>query len=122
MLKVKAACYPFNVYIQICGTKQTVLDKLKKEGIKGIDLVEVPNSAAATYDVSSNDCLIWMQNPIRTLEDLSILNHEIFHCVVRILRDCGIDLNVSTEEAYAYLTDYLCLKIYKKLGITLCSM
>lgn len=37
-----------------------------------------------------------------------VLVHELFHCVVEILRDAGFGpLNDHTEEGYAYLMEHL---------------
>ena len=41
------------------------------------------------------------------VEDWKYLAHEIFHCAYFILRDKGMCLSDDSNEAYAYLIEYL---------------
>lgn len=43
----------------------------------------------------------------KTIDELSILQHEIFHCVMFILDKIGIKLSYKTDEIYAYLIQYI---------------
>jgi hypothetical protein len=47
---------------------------------------------------------------------VSELAHEIFHCVVWMLNSRGLWLTESSEEAYAYLIDFLDRKIRRGIS------
>ena len=51
-------------------------------------------------------------------DNLTIANiqHEIFHCTSYILRWKGISLNEETEEAFAYLNDYITSKVHLEIN------
>lgn len=44
---------------------------------------------------------------------LSVLAHEIFHCVHAIMKRIGQRLTDDSEESYAYLTEYIFSEIIK---------
>lgn len=114
VIKVDAACYPFSILV-ITTKKIKKLEKfLKKEKIK---IGDQGRANALTIDCGNGKMVIWLKGKVETLEQLSVLNHEIFHVVCFILQDLAIKLDENSEEAYAYLTDYVSLKIYKELGI-----
>ena len=48
------------------------------------------------------------------LDDFVTLNHEIFHCTIFILKRIGVSLSDDSEEAYAYLYEYITKMIYSK--------
>lgn len=54
----------------------------------------------------------------KTIDELSILQHEIFHCVMFILDKIGIKLSYKTDEIYAYLIQYITKQIYLKISPT----
>jgi len=50
-----------------------------------------------------------------SVEDFSILNHEMFHCVIGALGFAGMELTTEREEAYTYTFDHLTVSIYSEL-------
>ena len=48
------------------------------------------------------------------IDDFVTLNHEIFHCTILILKRIGVSLSDDSEEAYAYLYEYITKMIYSK--------
>lgn len=50
-----------------------------------------------------------------TAKDFGLVQHEIFHCIEFILDSIGMKLTYSSDEAYAYLIQYLTEKIYELL-------
>lgn len=62
--------------------------------------------------------LLWLNEKPNSVSGLATLNHEIFHCACFILERVGIVYSESSDEAYAYLIEYLTKQIYNKLNIT----
>jgi hypothetical protein len=64
--------------------------------------IDIPQAVACTFNLEC-DALIY--SPSVPKEAAMI--HEIFHAARHILNIVGIDLSDDTEEAYAYLIEYL---------------
>lgn len=47
--------------------------------------------------------------------DVGVVAHECFHATYDILKGRGIEINDSTEEAYAYLLGFLTKQVNKEL-------
>ena len=62
--------------------------------------------------------LLWLKDKPNSISSLATLNHEIFHCTCFILERVGIIYSNDSDEAYAYLIEYLTKQIYNKLDIT----
>src|SRR5690606_8097025 len=45
------------------------------------------------------------------------IQHEIFHCTSYILRWRGISLSEETEEAFAYLNDYITSRVHFHINV-----
>jgi hypothetical protein len=56
--------------------------------------------------------ILWIPNPPRSVEELAVLNHEIFHVVTSLLEWAGVPLCEQTEEVYAYTLQYYTRVIY----------
>lgn len=52
---------------------------------------------------------IWMED----INDLGVLCHESFHLINFILRERNIELTDSSDEAYAYLLEWLVNKLLR---------
>lgn len=48
--------------------------------------------------------------------DMGVLQHEILHAVSQILNYCGMPLTTSSEEAYAYLIEYVAREVFMKIN------
>lgn len=48
------------------------------------------------------------------IEEWEVLHHEVFHATCWIMRTAGISLTGETEDAYAYLADYIVRLIKKR--------
>lgn len=86
---------------------------LAKSSIKGFKLKE-----GKTIMFPTGQTLIWLKRKPQSINDLAILNHEIFHCTCFILNRCGIQMSKKSDEAFAYLIQYLTEQIYNELDIT----
>jgi hypothetical protein len=65
--------------------------------------------------------LLWLNEKPNSVNGLATLNHEIFHCACFILERVGIIYSETSDEAYAYLIEYLTKQIYAELNITFSS-
>lgn len=63
-----------------------------------------------------NAPVVWMPCVTKSYDDEAALAHEIFHAAVALLGSKGLFLNDSSEEAYAYLIDYITLHAYMGLA------
>jgi hypothetical protein len=111
--------FPFD--IMVCfGDKRKMFKSLEKY-IPKSGLVEFKRKTfkkASFCMFNGGQSVIWLYKKPSNIEDLSFLNHEIFHAVYCILERVGITLTESSEETFAYLTQYLTKKIYNELVIT----
>ena len=71
--------------------------------------------------LNSGLAVIWIRPGQSPEVTASTLIHEITHASFGILDKVGISPCRESEEAYAYLTEYLTWEAWKKLGITLAS-
>lgn len=67
-------------------------------------------------DLEDGSYLIWLPYTPTTFQENGTLNHKIFHLAVSILLGRNIPLNETTEEAVAYLIEYLTKEILEMLG------
>lgn len=63
-----------------------------------------------TMDNGEIRYVVWVKS-----RELSLITHEIYHLVTRILTDVGIPINPSTDEAGAYLMANLTCKVMNEL-------
>ena len=58
---------------------------------------------------------------VKEIKDLprlmSVISHEVLHCVVDIMDEVGVKLSDESQEAYTYLQGYLVQEIIEKLKI-----
>lgn len=73
------------------------------------------------FILNSGLAVIWIRSGQSPEVTASTLIHEIMHASFGILDKVGISPCRESEEAYAYLTEYLTWEAWKKLGITLAS-
>ena len=114
--------YPYEIWC-FFGTKETMFKKLetvknKKDLKRFKKLVGKHDSGGGFYFNNRNKTsIIHLFKRPENIYELSILNHEILHGVLKILKTIGMEHCWESEEAYTYLFDYLCSKIYEKLDI-----
>ena len=56
-----------------------------------------------------------LNNYPATASDFGLLQHEIFHVAEITLHDLGMNLTHDSDEAYAYLIQFITIKIYELL-------
>ena len=51
--------------------------------------------------------VIWMREEPNNPRRAAVLHHEAFHATARIMDRMRVPLNYSTEEVYAYISEYI---------------
>ena len=110
-MKQHVKIFPVDIYKRgVCvffGTRDQLKQYFKKENIeydwKGEETDEMLDKSQAVCFRLDTDVLIYSEREISE----SVLIHEIIHASKHILRLVDID----DEEAFAYLTEYLCDQI-----------
>ena len=83
------------------------INRVLDTNINSSDLV----ARGVTYpSVNGKPIVIWLDNA----DDISIVNHELFHVTMSIMNWANIPLTEDTEEAYAYELQYLTKKFNDK--------
>jgi hypothetical protein len=111
--------YPFDVMVSMGQSDEELGDILKKHGIE-IDeypscLFENETVMARTVLFLTNQTLIRLREKPEDSTSFGHLHHEVFHAVSFILHRIGLPHTLESEEAYAYLIQYLTEQIYKSV-------
>lgn len=56
--------------------------------------------------------IIWFSD----IEDSSVVQHELLHVTIDMMKWAGIELNEHTEEVYTYQLQYLTKQFYKQVN------
>lgn len=114
---IKNRIYPFDLMISVDESDDILFKKLKSGGIEDHELTvcEMSNTnRARTIIFQSNQTLIRFKTPLRH----GIIAHEAFHATAYILERVGMKLEIEvSDEAYAYLLNYIVDEIYKKVKV-----
>lgn len=115
---VKNDIYPFDILVSINETAEKVKRTLKRFQIKPEDcdfIKEFTTQKAATYRLPANQVVIRFKTVPNKHEFMAIVAHESLHAAVFILQSVGMTFDTEiSEEAYAYLTQFIAYKIYQK--------
>mgnify|MGYP001582987741 FL=1 len=117
---VKLVIYPYDVMIYF-GKNQEPLYKELSKYISSSEIQQLREKQITRGDsvmFNNGASLIRMPNVPRSINDLATLNHEVFHVVFFILQEIGIKLVPQSDEAFAYLIEYINKEIYKKISIS----
>lgn len=94
--------YRVNIYWVRCSWKEYI--KLVKYEFDEKVTGREPGGRHQVFKKKEQDIhVIWL--PLKASWD--IIAHEVFHCVHWIMDDKGMTLTDSSEEAYAYLIQYI---------------
>lgn len=110
--------YPFDVMVSIGETDEAVVKMFEKKGIEmgeeAKEAIKIRGKARTIMLVGGQSLLRLPKHPETNFE-YAVLQHEIFHVVEFVMSKIGIKLCNKSDEAYAYLIQFLTLKIYNKL-------
>lgn len=94
-------------------TDDELKGSLKKHKIEWEDTLKM-DCPGMYIRLKRNQPVIRLRDYPITVTDYGVLQHEIFHAVDQILKYIGITLSDDSDEAYAYLIEYVTREIYKK--------
>lgn len=120
MFIIDCQVYPFQILVYFGQDKKPLYKELKKRLPKSaIDTLKTFDfKVGKSVMFPTGQTLLWLNEKPNSVSGLATLNHEIFHCACFILERVGIVYSESSDEAYAYLIEYLTKQIYNELNIT----
>ncbi len=113
---VKYGSYPYEVMVSIGQSDEARLRALKKHFNKKIRRSDntLENQDGLCIDFGGDSMIA-----VRAFKDepewYGALSHEIFHAVFNLFNHIEMPLSESSNEAYAYVLDFLTTEIYKRL-------
>ena len=123
MFIIDCQVYPFQILVYFGQDKKPLFKELSKylpkSSIETIKIFEFKRGKSIMFPTGQT--LLWLNEKPNSISGLATLNHEIFHCVCFILERVGIVFSDSSDEAFAYLIEYLTKQIYNELNITFSS-
>ncbi len=126
---VSAEIYPFDIFC-FFGSKAEAYKTLNIYESLGI-ISSAENKQSYEFIKDSENffamspdgfSLLYVENVPNSINNLAILNHEIWHIADEILRSVGIKSSRETCEVYAYFIQFLSERIYEKLGLCVAIM
>jgi hypothetical protein len=109
--KITFDTYPIKLYIFINETDEGIMAYMDKEDtpelVEDILNFDEGDEALFAYKDTTNIAI-----RLRDLQKPEFVTHEAFHATCYIMRYVGIRLTKSSEEAYAYLLQYITENIF----------
>ena len=104
--------YPMTIEVIINPDVEIAAEYVKDNLDSTITACEFDGAAGLTFDFQDGKPgLIWLSD----INDPGIINHELLHATVNLMRYSGVSLSDSSEEAYAYQLQYLTNQFYNKI-------
>jgi hypothetical protein len=106
----------FDLDVQIIVTEDTAfaakyIAKNFDSTIKAPDL----DARAVTFGTADGKPpIVWFSD----IEDSAVVQHELLHVTIDMMKWAGIELNNQTEEVYTYQLQYLTKQFYKQVNQT----
>lgn len=110
--ELDSGVYPARIFVSIGYNNQYAAKRLN---IKLSDMHPQSTGGATTYDLNDGRYLLSFSSFSNDVQDLALLSHEVFHLTFMVLRNAGLTLSHDSEEAYAYLLQYIVESFLKKL-------
>lgn len=111
---IECKIYPFDIMVSIDEPDDILFAKLKESGVEDTEWEYVKMSSTnrgRTVIFPGNQTLIRLKKPLTE----GVVAHEAFHATAYILDRIGMKLQIEvSDEAYAYLLNYIVDEIYKK--------
>ena len=104
----------FDLDVQIIVTEDTAfavkyINENFDSTIKASDL----DARAVTFGtVDGKPPIVWFSD----IEDSSVVQHELLHVTIDMMKWAGIELNEHTEEVYTYQLQYLTKQFYNQIN------
>lgn len=115
IIEIEGSTFDMPVSVIITESKAKALQYVK-ENNDTTATIEDFDARAVTFPINDGrPPIIWLPHMDGGAEDVSILNHELFHANFSILTWAGVYLSDSTEEVYAYNYQFLTKQFYGKI-------
>lgn len=104
--------YPMQIEVIINPDVEIAAEYVKDNLDSTITACEFDGAAGLTFDFQDGKPgIIWLSD----INDPGIINHELLHATVNLMRYSGVSFDDSSEEAYAYQLQYLTNQFYNKI-------
>lgn len=110
--------YSFDLMVSIDQTDKQLHTNLKRYGVEWDDSLSMsPTNTGKAVMLPSNHVIVRIKKKHRNkYRVMAVVAHESFHAATFILDQLGFKFMLEvSDEAYAYLLDYIAGEIYKKL-------
>ncbi len=112
VILVKPDIYPSKVFVCFGSLSEcNLVDHISEDAIKNLEGLEY--HAAKTVLFENGNIFLWIEERPDSPAGFGALAHEVFHAACFILQNIGVKFSSKSQEAYAYLIDYLYEQIYK---------
>jgi len=117
---IKLNIYPFDIMVSIDEPDEAILERLIREGNTKKEFKEILNLDETVRGICimlpSNQTVIRLKRFHKKHDMIGVIVHEAFHATTFILERIGVKLGLSvSDEAYAYLIEFITTEIYNKL-------
>ena len=112
---IKGTVYPFDVLVSINQTDDefySEIGHLSNDDLESAFLNLNETVLERSYITKNNVSIIRFMNLDKENLSNGLISHEALHITSYILKTVGIDFSFKTEEAYAYLLQYIVDNIY----------
>lgn len=118
---IELEIYPFDVMISVDESDDELRKTLQGYKIDSDEIENLMNMPETTrgrhvFFKSSHQTVVRLVSQPKRIEMEGVIIHEIFHVVTYIFKSIGMKLKLEvSDEAYAYLMQYLTEKIFTKI-------
>ncbi len=114
--KIPGTIFEVDVYVLVTKDLPKAHQFVQKIVDSAYELKDFDNNVGMTFSASGKPIVLWIPALPKTIEDFSVINHEVLHLIWAILSWVHIPLSDDTEEVYAYMTSYYTRIIYTILS------
>lgn len=114
---VEVDLYKVDVLV-VVGDIGGAIEWLSNKNVTDSDIESIKSNSNDQGNVlllSNNAIYLHVRDREKTNFWTSVLVHEVFHAASFLLKSKGIELDESSEEAYAYLIEFIYYKIMEQL-------
>ena len=115
---VEVDLYKVDVMVVVVGDIEGAIEWLSNKNVTDSDIESIKSNSNDQGNVlllSNNAIYLHVMDREKTNFWTSVLVHEVFHAASFLLKSKGIELDESSEEAYAYLIEFIYYKIMEQL-------
>lgn len=119
---VPLVVYPFDIMFSIGQTDEELKKSLEQYNIGDDEFncfrMAINTTGSTFHNSDTHRTLVRLKSVPNGNRGMGLLAHEVFHAVDMILRDIQITLSADSDEAYAYLLDYVTVQFWNNIKPT----